>query len=129
MGKTSLLNRLQPDLGREVRNVSNYHQEGVHTTRDSALIKLDPTLYGDKTYLADTPGMRQLSIWDVEPHELDAYFRDIAPYIGTCKFGNCTHTHEPGCGVRFALKKGLLSFARYKSYLKLREELEATFAY
>lgn len=129
VGKTSLLNCLQPDLGREVRNVSNYHQEGVHTTRDSALIKLDPAVYGEKTYLADTPGMRHLNIWDVEPHELDAYFRDIAPHIGNCRFGNCTHDHEPGCGVRTALRKNQLSFTRYKSYLKLREELELAYAY
>ncbi|PJF29453.1 MAG: ribosome small subunit-dependent GTPase A [Phototrophicales bacterium] len=129
VGKTSLLNCLQPGLGREVRNVSNYHQEGVHTTRDSALIKLDPTIYGEKTYVADTPGMRYLNIWDVEPEELDGYFRDLAPYIGNCRFSNCTHNHEPGCGVRNALKKNLISFARYKSYLKLREELEEMYAY
>ncbi len=129
VGKTSLLNCIQPDLGREVRNVSNYHQEGVHTTRDSALIKLNSTVYGDKTYLADTPGMRYLNVWDVEPDELDGYFRDIAPHIGNCRFSNCTHEHEPGCGVRGALKKNLVSFARYKSYLKLREELEAVYAY
>lgn len=129
VGKTSLLNCLQPNLGREVRNVSNYHQEGVHTTRDSALIKLDPSIYGNNTYLADTPGMRYLSVWDVEPEELDGYFRDLAPHIGKCRFSNCTHDHEPGCGVRLALKKNLVSFARYKSYLKLREELEAVYAY
>lgn len=129
VGKTSLLNCLQPNLGREVRNVSNYHQEGVHTTRDSALIKLDTTIYGDNTYLADTPGMRSLNVWDVEPEELDGYFRDLAPHIGKCRFSNCTHDHEPGCGVRLALKKNLVSFARYKSYLKLREELEAVYAY
>jgi len=129
VGKTSLLNCLQPGLGRAVRNVSNYHQEGVHTTRDSALIKLDPTIYGDKTYLADTPGMRSLNIWDVEPDELDGYFRDLSSHIGDCRFSNCTHAHEPGCGVRSALKKNLISFVRYKSYLKLREELEAMYAY
>ena len=129
VGKTSLLNCLQPNLGREVRNVSNYHQEGVHTTRDSALIKLDHIIYGDNTYLADTPGMRSLNVWDVEPEELDGYFRDLAPHIDKCRFSNCTHDHEPGCGVRLALKKNLVSFARYKSYLKLREELEAVYAY
>ncbi|MDX2077767.1 MAG: ribosome small subunit-dependent GTPase A [bacterium] len=129
VGKTSLLNCLQPDLGRAVKNVSGYHQEGVHTTRDSALIKLDATVYGDKTYLADTPGMRSLNVWDIEPTELDGYFRDIAPHIGNCRFSNCTHEHEPGCGVRNALKKNLLSLARYKSFLKLREELEVLYAY
>jgi ribosome biogenesis GTPase len=129
VGKTSLLNCLQPNLGRAVKNVSGYHQEGVHTTRDSALIKLDTAVYGDKTYLADTPGMRSLNVWDVEPSELDGYFRDIAPHIGNCRFSNCTHEHEPGCGVRNALKKGLLSMARYKSFLKLREELDELYAY
>ncbi|MDZ4670922.1 MAG: ribosome small subunit-dependent GTPase A [Phototrophicales bacterium] len=129
VGKTSLLNCLQPDLGRAVKNISGYHQEGVHTTRDSALIKLDTAVYGDKTYLADTPGMRSLNVWDIEPSELDGYFRDIAPHIGNCRFSNCTHVHEPGCGVRTALKNGLLSMARYNSFLKLREELEELYAY
>lgn len=122
VGKTSLLNHIQAGLGRSVKSISASSQEGVHTTRDSALIKLD--MGG---YLADTPGMRYLNVWDVEPDELDAYFIDIAAYVGRCKFRDCTHTDEPGCAVRQAVKAGNISRRRYAHFLKLREELRETY--
>jgi ribosome biogenesis GTPase len=124
VGKTSLLNRIQPGLGRAVKAVSRYNEEGTHTTRDSALVKLD---FGG--YLADTPGMRYLNIWDVEPEELDAYFRDLAPHVEHCRFGDCTHDNEPGCAVLKAVKDGEISLHRYKNYRALRAELEETYAY
>lgn len=123
VGKTSLLNCIEPGLGRAVKAVSNYHEEGIHTTRDSALIKLE-----NGGYLADTPGMRNLNIWDVEPEELDAYFVDIADYVESCRFSDCTHVKEPKCAVRQAVKDGHISKVRYKSYLRLREELESLYA-
>jgi ribosome biogenesis GTPase len=126
VGKTSLLNQLQPDLGRQVKQVSNYHQEGVHTTRDSVLIKLDSEIYGVNTYLADTPGMRNINIYDVEPEELDGYFRDIAPFVEHCQFRNCRHTKtDRKCAVREATQKGEIAVSRYQSFIKLRRELEA----
>lgn len=125
VGKTSLLNHLQPNLARQVKQVSAYHQEGVHTTRDSALIKLPEAVYGAGTYLADTPGMRQLNVYDVEPEELDGYFRDIAAHVDRCKFSNCRHSKaDRGCAVRQAALDGAISTARYKSYMRLRRELE-----
>lgn len=123
VGKTSLLNRIQPGLGRAVKSVSRYHQEGIHTTRDSELVKLDAG-----GYVADTPGLRTLTIWDVEPEELDAYFVEIAEYVPKCRFADCTHRSEPGCAVRQAVEQGEISRGRYKSYLALREELEEAFA-
>jgi ribosome biogenesis GTPase / thiamine phosphate phosphatase len=124
VGKTSLLNQIEEGLGRSVRAVSRYNEEGTHTTRDSALIKLE-----GGGYLADTPGMRYLNIWDVEPEELDAYFIDIAPLVEHCKFGNCTHQNEPGCAVREAVKEGKIAKHRYRHYLALRSELEEQYAY
>lgn len=128
VGKSTLLNLLQPGLARQVKQVSKSTAEGVHTTRDSALIKLDPAVYGPGSYLADTPGIRYLNIWDVEPEELDAYFIDIAPYVKSCRFGDCTHTNEPHCAVRAAVDQGEISRSRYRSYLKLRAELESALA-
>jgi ribosome biogenesis GTPase / thiamine phosphate phosphatase len=125
VGKTSLLNTIQPGLGRTVRAVSiAAHHEGTHTTRDSELVKL--TVGG---YLADTPGLRSLSVWDVEPEELDAYFVEIAPLVEQCKFGDCTHINEPGCAVRKAVERGKIDKRRYDSYLKLRGDLEAAISY
>lgn len=123
VGKTSLLNTVQPGLGRTVKSISRFSQEGIHTTRDSELVKLD-----QGGYLADTPGIRQLAIWDVEPEELDAYYREIAPLVSECWFRDCTHSNEPGCAVRAAVEAGTVSRARYESYLSLRAELEAAYA-
>lgn len=122
VGKTSLLNEIQPDLGRVVSSISEYSQEGMHTTRDSALIKL-----AAGGYLADTPGIRQMAIWDVEPDELDAYFPDIREHVTTCKYRNCTHTREPGCAVLEAVSKGELSRRRYENFIELRGELKETY--
>jgi len=122
VGKTSLLNAIQPELGRTVKSVSTFSQEGMHTTRDSALVKLE-----NDGYLADTPGIRSLAVWDVEPDELDAYFLDISEYASQCKFRNCTHTNEPGCAVIAAVESGEISQRRYQHFLDLREELRETY--
>lgn len=122
VGKTSLLNSIQPNLGRVTNNISDYSQEGMHTTRDSALIKLD---FGG--YLADTPGIRQMNVWDVEPDELDGYFLDITDYVPLCKFRNCNHISEPGCAVIDAVEKGEIDRRRYEHFLELREELRETY--
>ena len=122
VGKTSLLNRIQPGLGRQVKSVGQHSQEGVHTTRDSALIRLDRG-----GYLADTPGIRSLTVWDIEPDELDAYYVDIERYVLDCKFSNCTHTDEPDCAVRRAVELGDIVPRRYRNYLELREELRDTY--
>lgn len=123
VGKSSLLNNIEPGLGRSVKAVSASRQEGLHTTRDSELVKLS---FGG--YLADTPGIRNLTMWDIEPEELDAYFREIEERVNDCRFGNCQHRNEPGCAVRGAVERGEISKSRYQSYLTLRDELEAAYA-
>ena len=123
VGKTSLLNYVQPGLGRAVKQVSQSRREGTHTTRDSELVKLD-----EGGYLADTPGIRSITVWDVEPEELDAYYRDIAPLVPQCRFTDCTHRTEPGCAVHAAVEGGTISRTRYQSYLSLRDELEQAYA-
>ncbi len=75
-------------------------------------------------YVADTPGIRSLAVFDLEPGEIDGYFREIAPLVFDCQFSDCTHRHEPNCAVRVALEDGRLSPERYDSYLRLREEHE-----
>ena len=120
VGKSSLLNVIQPGLGLKVSEVSRASGKGVHTTRYAEQFPLD---FGG--YVADTPGIRGLALFDVEPAELDAYFREIAPYVADCRFSDCSHRHEPGCAVRPAVKQGKISRRRYESYLRLREEHEA----
>jgi ribosome biogenesis GTPase len=117
VGKSSLLNAVQPDLGLRVRAVSAATGKGMHTTRFAELIPLD-----GGGYVADTPGIRGLAIYDVEPAEIDGYFREIAPLVADCRFNDCTHRQETGCAVRRAVEEGSISPARYDSYLRLREE-------
>lgn len=120
VGKSSLLNAVQPELGLKVNQVSQATGKGLHTTRFAELIPLD-----EGGYVADTPGIRGLALYDLEPNELDAYFREIAPLVSQCQFSDCTHRHEPGCAVREAVEKHAISPLRYDSYLRLREEHEA----
>src|SRR5581483_10500269 len=124
VGKTSLLNAVQPGLGRAVSHVSTKLTKGRHTTVTAELIPL-----AEGGYVADTPGIRSIAPWDVEPDELDAYFREIHPHVAECRFSDCRHTDEPGCGVRAAVAAGEVSPERYDSYLRLREELEAHYVY
>lgn len=119
VGKSSLLNAIQPGLGLKVNQVSDATGKGLHTTRYAELIPLE-----GGGYVADTPGIRGLALFDLEPSELDAYFREIAPLVSDCQFSDCTHQHEPKCAVLAAVKDGRVSKQRYVSYLRLREEHE-----
>lgn len=119
VGKSSLLNAIQPNLGLMVSQVSEATTKGRHTTRYSELFALD---FGG--YVADTPGIRGVALFDLEPSELDGYFREIAPLVVACAFRDCSHQHERGCAVREAVEDGLVSAERYDSYLRLREEHE-----
>ncbi len=119
VGKSSLLNAVQAGLGIAVGEVSEATTKGMHTTRYPALYKLD--IGG---YVADTPGIRGVALFDVEPTELDGYFREIAPLVADCQFSDCTHRNEPGCAVKAAVEGGVVSAERYESYLRLYEEHE-----
>jgi len=121
-GKSSLLNAIQPGLGLAVREVGEATDRGRHTTNVRQLFPLT----GDG-YVADTPGLRTLALWDTKPEELDGYFPEIAPLVAQCQFNDCTHSHEPGCAVRLAVESGRVRPERcrvrperYDSYLRLR---------
>ncbi len=116
VGKSSLLNAIQPGLGLAVREVGRSGR-GVHTTVVRQLIPLD-----EGGYVADTPGWKSLALWDTQPEEVDGYFREIAPLVAHCQFSDCTHQHEPGCAVRAAVERGEIHPRRYASYLSLRNE-------
>jgi ribosome biogenesis GTPase len=119
VGKSSLLNVVQPELGLAVKTVSDATTKGRHTTVASEMFPLD-----GGGYVADTPGIRAIQLFDVEPSEIDGYFPDIRPYLNECRFTDCRHENEPGCGVRSAVDKGDIWYERYESYLRLREEAE-----
>lgn len=114
-GKSSLLNAIQPGLGLTVRQVSQATSKGRHTTVVRELIPLQ-----EGGYVADTPGLKALALWDVEPEELDAYFPEMRGRVAHCQFSDCTHVHEPGCSVLQGLEDGDIHPARYQSYLHMR---------
>lgn len=117
VGKSSILNAIQPGLQLRVGDVSVENQKGRHTTTAAVLIPLE-----NGGHLIDTPGIRQFQLWDVIPEEVAGYFRDIRPFINGCKFPDCSHTHEEDCEVKWAVADGKLDVRRYESYCQMRED-------
>jgi len=115
VGKSSLLNRIQPDLGLAVREVSQLTAKGRHTTVVRELFPLN-----DGGFVADLPGLRSLALWDTQAEELDGYFPELSERVAECQFSDCTHNGEPGCAVMLAVEEGRIHPARYESYLRLR---------
>lgn len=119
VGKSSLLNALYPGLSLRVGEISESVNKGRHTTVGGYLHPLP-----DGGYVVDTPGLREVGMWDLPMQTLDSCFPEFRPFLGNCRFGDCTHLVEPDCAVRDALKRGEISAARHDSYVKLRAELE-----
>ena len=117
VGKTTLLNALQPGLGLRVQEVSRVTGKGRHTT---TYLEMFPFDFGGA--VIDTPGTREFGLWDVPDDELAYFFPEMRPFIGGCKYGlDCQHDEEPGCAVRRAVMAGTISPARYQSYMLLKE--------
>lgn len=116
VGKSSLINRLIPDLDVRVADVSDQHGKGRHTTRVATLYPLD-----GGGFLADTPGIRELGAWALPVGNLDRHFPELAARRAECAFRGCTHVHEPNCAVRTAVDRGEVDPNRYESYLRIRE--------
>lgn len=120
VGKSSLINALDPDLGLDVGDLREFLNKGKHTTRTARLLQLplgEPD--DDPTYVADTPGIRELGLYEIDPADLGFYFIEMEPFVHDCRYPNCTHDHEPGCAVRGAVEQGKVTQQRYESYLRL----------
>jgi ribosome biogenesis GTPase len=115
VGKSSLLNAIDPSLHLRVQPVSDDTEKGKHTTSTARLLPL-----AGGGYVVDTPGMRQFKLWDVTAEEVAGFYRDLRPYGNLCRFPNCTHTHEDECAVKDAVADGRLDERRYESYCHLR---------
>ncbi|MDK2980672.1 MAG: ribosome biosis GTPase / thiamine phosphate phosphatase [Chloroflexota bacterium] len=116
VGKSSLLNRVQPDLGAQIGGLKQSSGKGRHTTVVRQLIPLN-----EGGYVADMPGLRSLSLWDTEPEELDGYFPEMRELVADCQYNNCSHIIEPGCAIKAAVEAGTIDPARYDSYVRLRQ--------
>lgn len=119
VGKTSLINSLDPSLDLSVGDISSYSEKGKHTTTYSRLLEV-----GHQGYIVDTPGIKEFGLVNIEPFELSFYFPEMQEYRQDCKFNNCTHTHEPKCGVIEAFERGEIDPERYDSYLNMLDGLQ-----
>jgi len=115
VGKSSLLNAVQPGLGLAVGDISDETRKGRHTTTTATLLELE---FGG--WVVDTPGIRQFELTQFEsPQDVAGYFIEFRPYLARCKFANCTHSHETGCRVKLAVDRDQIALPRYESYLKI----------
>ena len=119
VGKSSLINLLQPDAGMETGSISEKIERGKHTTRHSELIWIE-----DTTYIMDTPGFSSLYTNEFEKEELKYYFTEFEQYESQCRFQGCDHVHEPECAVKEALEAGDIHPVRYANYLEMYKELK-----
>jgi ribosome biogenesis GTPase len=119
VGKSSLVNRIEPGLNLKTAEISHYHQKGKHTTTFSEMF---PLSCGG--FIIDTPGIKGFGMVDMNKNEMFHYFPEIFKVSASCQFNNCTHTHEPGCAVIRAVNEDAISDSRYNSYIKMINENE-----
>ena len=117
VGKSTLIQRLMPNLQLKIREISEYHKKGMHTTTFSEMIELP-----EGGYIIDTPGIKGFGVFDMESVEISHYFSEIFKFSASCKFNNCTHRREPGCAVLKAVEEHYISESRYRSYLNIVED-------
>ena len=117
VGKSSLLNAVQPGLGLRVGEVGLKTGKGRHTT---TLVELFSLEFGGE--VADTPGIREVGLWGVDTENLDLYFPEMEPYLGECKYTDCIHVSEPRCAITEAVNTGKISDVRYQSYISLKND-------
>jgi ribosome biogenesis GTPase len=114
VGKSTLINAVEPGLDLETQTVSEWSSKGTHTTRRAVMYPLE-----SGGWVVDTPGIRQMALWDVLKEEIEGYFIEFRPFVPLCRFPDCSHTHEENCGVKEAVVAELVSPQRYDSYLKI----------
>lgn len=117
VGKSTIINKLVPNAKLRTGDISEYHNKGMHTTTFSEMISLP-----DGGYIIDTPGIKGFGTIDMEEAEISHYFPEIFKISSNCKFGDCTHRHEPGCAVLKAVEEHYISESRYKSYLSILDD-------
>lgn len=120
VGKSSLINAVCPDFKAKTGEISEIHNKGMHTTTFSEMFELD-----EGAYLIDTPGIKGFGTIDFEKEEVGHFFPEIFRVSKDCRFGNCTHVHEPGCAVIKAVEESYISQSRYNSYLSVMEDCDA----
>lgn len=113
VGKSSLINLLEPGLKLKTMEISDYHEQGKHTTTFTEMHKIG------NAYIIDTPGVRGFGLDGIDKEDLSSFFPEMNKLKNTCKFNNCTHTHEPDCAIKLAVENGIINKLRYKNYISI----------
>jgi len=119
VGKSSLINHLDPALDIKVNEISEKYSKGKHTTTFATM-----HLLSDDTYLIDTPGIKEFGLSQIEPEELSGYFVEMKDRLNDCKYNNCLHRDEPGCAIKSAMVEGEIAESRFMNYLQILDSLE-----
>jgi ribosome biogenesis GTPase len=114
VGKSALINALEPEMELKTSELSGYHQVGMHTTTFAEMLKLPAG-----GYIIDTPGIKEFGLSDFNRKEIAERFPEMRRYMNECRFNDCTHVHEPGCAIQKAIKAGLIPESRYHNYLSI----------
>ena len=129
VGKSTLINQLVPGLNLRTAEISDAHDTGMHTTTFSEMFTMPSILNSQistlNSYIIDTPGIKGFGTFDMERTEVSHYFREIFHVGQECRFGDCTHTNEPGCAVLQAVEEHRIAQSRYTSYLSMLEDKDA----
>ncbi|MDN5203373.1 ribosome small subunit-dependent GTPase A [Fulvivirgaceae bacterium BMA10] len=116
VGKSTLINKIAPEINQKTQEVSSFANKGVHTTTFAEMFKIDRN-----SYVIDSPGIKELGILDIEKEELSHFFPEMRALLGKCKFHNCMHLQEPKCAVIQAIEQGNIALSRYESYMSILE--------
>ncbi len=119
VGKSTLINKVAPELNIRTSKISHFANKGVHTTTFAEMHEISP-----HTFIIDTPGIKELGLLEISSDELGHYFPEIRALIGACKFHNCIHTNEPNCAIKAAVEANDISFSRYESYLSMLADVD-----
>lgn len=117
VGKSSLLNKLDPTLQRTVREISTYYDKGTHTTTFAEMVPL-----GEDTWIIDSPGISELGLYEIDKSVLSHYFPEMREHLGNCRFNNCIHIKEPGCAVKEAYENDQIAPSRFYNYISMMED-------
>lgn len=120
VGKSSVINRIAPELHLKTGEISAFSDKGTHTTTFAQMFRLD-----SDTFIIDTPGIKELGLIDMEKEEIAHYFPEMRALIGDCRFNNCLHVNEPGCAVKASVNEGDIHESRYYNYLGMLEEKDS----
>ncbi|MFN8238942.1 MAG: ribosome small subunit-dependent GTPase A [Chitinophagales bacterium] len=119
VGKSTLLNTIQPELHLKTGKISEKWGKGMHTTTFATMFEILPN-----SYIIDTPGIKEFMLLQVEPEEVSGYFTDIKKYADGCQFNNCLHQNEPNCAVKEAVENALIAPTRYENYLNIIQNIK-----